>query len=335
MDLNTAFDELQREVNVDDDGDKKARRRRRLFEDALKPLPEVTKFIRSGSLARGSQIDPINDVDVVVVFETSEHPEWGEAGDSALQALEYTSGLIHQLIGKDAPEPKDGEERVRLIRIRNHSVKCFLDDPDETDHPFTVDVVPAIVHKGHLLIPEKASKTWVESNPEKLVEDVAERHAEWNQFVKLVRVLKRWNKDQGVGMKSLVVEVLALAHLSGDTRPRALSTFFTAAAARIYEPVTDPAGLCGEIDPNMDKRLAYEKLDAAASAAYHAVNAQERGETDQAACYWCKIFGDIFPEPEDGCSVIEPGGTGTGLLIGTGIGGLPESRRPVKQVDQG
>lgn len=335
MDLNKAFDDLQREVNVASDGDKKARGRRKLFEDALKPLDEVEEFIRSGSLARGSQIDPINDVDVVVVFNTDERPEWGRAGDSALEALEYTRNRIHQLIGKDAPEPENGEERVRLIRIRNHSVKCFLDDPDETEHPFTVDVVPAITYEGHLLIPEQKSSTWVESDPKKLINDVADRHAEWNQFVKLVRVLKRWNKDQGAGMKSLVVEVLALKHLTEDTRPQALSTFFTAAAARIYEPVEDPADLCGEIDPHMDKDLAHQKLDAAASAAYHAVNAQERGEADQAACYWRKVFGDIFPEPEGGCSMIEPGGTGTGLLIGTGIGGISEPRRPVKQVDQG
>lgn len=335
MDLNKAFDDLQREVNVASDGDKKARGRRRLFEDALDPLEEVDKFIRSGSLARGSQIDPINDVDVVVVFDADKQPEWGQAGKSAREALEYTSNLIHQLIGKDAPEPKDGEERVRLIHIRNHSVKCFLDDPDETEHPFTVDVVPAIAYGDHQLIPEKNSSKWVESDPKKLIDDVADRHAEWNQFVKLVRVLKRWNKDQGAGMKSLVVEVLALEHLTEDTRPKALSAFFTAAAARIYEPVNDPAGLCGEIDRNMDKALAYEKLDAAASAAYHAVNAQERGETDQAACYWRKVFGDIFAEPEGGCSMIESGGTGTGLLIGTGVGGLAEPRRPVKQVDQG
>lgn len=335
MDLNKAFDDLQREVNVASDGDEKARSRRKLFEDALKPLAEVVEFIRSGSLARGSQIDPINDVDVVVVFSGDQHPKWGKPGDSALEALEYTRDLIHELIGKDAPEPEDGEERVRLIRIRNHSVKCFLDDPDETEHPFTVDVVPAIAYEGHLIIPEQNNRKWVESNPKQLINDVADRHAKWDQFVKLVRVLKRWNKDQGAGMKSLVIEVLALTHLVEDTRPKALSTFFTAAAAHIYEPVEDPAGLCGEIDPRMDQALAHEKLDGAASAAYHAVNAQTRGDTDQAACYWRKVFGDIFPEPEGGCSMIEPGGTESGLLIGTGVGGISEQRRPVKQVDQG
>lgn len=333
MDITRAFETLQTEVNVANDGDVKARGRRNLFRDALCPEPDVIEVFASGSVARGSQIDPIHDVDLVAVFDADEHPGWGVAGDSAYDCLAYVRDQVHRLIGKDASEPAEGEERVRLILIKNHSIKCFLDDPEETEHPFTVDVVPALHHNGHLLIPEQRNRIWVESDPKRLMRDVAKRHADWNEFVKLVRVLKRWNKDQKAGMKALAVEVLALKYMNEDTRSKALSQFFTSAAAHIYEPIEDPAELCGAIDPNMDIALAHEKLDAAASAAYHAVNAQGRGDTDQAACYWRKVFGDIFPEPEGGCSMIESGGIGTGLTIG--IGGLEEIRRPVKQVDQG
>jgi predicted nucleotidyltransferase len=37
-----------------------------------------------GSLARSTQRDPINDVDVIVVFERSAHADWGEDGVAAL-----------------------------------------------------------------------------------------------------------------------------------------------------------------------------------------------------------------------------------------------------------
>src|SRR5207244_12463014 len=61
------------------------------------------------------------------------------------------------------------------------------------------------------------------SDPEHLNTLVSGRHAEWSQFAKLVRVLKRWNSDHGEHMKSLLVEVLALDHLPVADRPGALA----------------------------------------------------------------------------------------------------------------
>jgi hypothetical protein len=316
MDLNRAFDELQTEVNVKDRADEKARMRRDLFRDAFHPEADVSRVFPSGSLARGSQIDPIHDVDIVIVFDEADHPAWGEPGDSAETALDEVRDRVRALLGQ-----REGTvaREVRRVDIKNHSLKCFLDDP-EIENAFTVDVVPALAYSGHLLIPEARSEKWVESDPEFLIERVLGRHAAWNVFVPLIRVLKRWNKDSGAGLKSLAVEVLALNLLQEDTRPRALHQFFTAAHARIHEPILDPAGLCGEIDPKMDVDLAEEKLDEAASNSWYAVEAQDRGETDKAACHWRNVFGTIFPEPEGGCPKSD-GAAGAlgGFAIGTGV----------------
>src|SRR4051812_8375872 len=149
MDINAAFDTLQTEVNVDDRADKKARARRDLFRKALGPEADVLEVFPSGSLARGSQIDPIHDVDLVVVYRADAHPEWGQDGNSAADALAYTHAQIKSVLGTEGTyAPRE----VRLIHDKNHSVKCFLDDPDEVELAFTVDVVPALRHNGHLLI---------------------------------------------------------------------------------------------------------------------------------------------------------------------------------------
>ena len=68
MDISKAFDDLQREVNAPIESVREARRRRDLFRDAFAPEDDVVEVFPSGSLARGSQKDPINDVDVVIVF---------------------------------------------------------------------------------------------------------------------------------------------------------------------------------------------------------------------------------------------------------------------------
>lgn len=330
MDINAAFDDLQSEVNAQPESVDTARERRNLFRSALGSEADIVEAFPSGSLARGSQIDPIHDVDLVAVFNAGDWPVWGQAGDSAEEALREIQTRVRDLLGTNGTY-QAGE--VRRVDVKNHSVKCFMDDPNQTDPPpFTVDVVPALNHNGHLLIPERLSQKWIESDPKLLIDQVLDRHASWSHFVPMLRALKRWNKDKDAGLKSLTIEVLALDALPTDkTRAQALSAFFTAAAARIYDPLVDPAGLCGEVQPNLDRAAAYKKLDEAASSAWRAVQAQNNDDTDAAACCWREIFGSIFPEPPGGCSS-SSSGTGTGLLIGTGAAATP---RKVKDSPQG
>jgi Second Messenger Oligonucleotide or Dinucleotide Synthetase domain len=316
MSLESAFDTLQQNVNVPAEHDKRARERRDVFKRAFSAASraDVARVFASGSLARGSQIDPIHDVDMVVVFDAAEHPGWGLTGSSAKDALEEVREQVHKLLHH---ENGTVSQAVRRVDVKNHSLKCFLDDP-EIENAFTVDLVPAVQHGDHLLIPEAAAAGWVHSDPEYLIEAVAARHAEWRRFVPLVRVLKRWNCDHGRHMKSLVVEVLALQHLREAERPQALHAFFTAARARIYEPVVDPAGHCGVIQPDLDCDAAYNALDEAERWAYKAAIALERDEPERAQCCWQQLFGEILPAPAGGCPA-EENGTGIGLLIGTGV----------------
>jgi hypothetical protein len=154
---------------------------------------------------------------------------------------------------------------------------------------------------GTLRMPERRNGRWVPADPQDLIHRVADRHAAWNQFVRLVRVLKHWNDNEKAGMKSLVVEVLALYHLPVAPRPEALQRFFTAAAVAVGLPVTDPARLCGEIQPDLDRAHARTCLQAAADGAWEARAAQARGDTDEAICLWRRVLGTEFPEPPAGC----------------------------------
>jgi hypothetical protein len=328
MDISQAFDDLQKAVNASPDAVKEARRRRDLFRDAFASDADVTETVPSGSLARGSQKDPIHDVDVIVIFDPAEHPDWGEPGASAGDALDHVQSRVHVLLGvSDGTFAKE----VRLAQTRNHSVKCWLDDPED-ENAFTVDVTPALRQEGEtLLIPEKESSDWVSTAPELLIRLVGARHSSWNRFVPLVRDLKRWGADQQTEMKSLLLEVLALHHLPEGERPEALARFFTAAAVAVLQPVEDPAGLCGEIQPDLDRAAAAQHFTKAAESAWRAVEAEGRGDTDHAACLWRTVFGDIFPEPPGGC------GNGAGAAAGAAAAviTIPRPRRPVREAPQG
>jgi hypothetical protein len=324
MSLESAFDTLQRNVNVPAQHDKRARERRDVFKAAFHPSSraDVERVFASGSLARGSQIDPIHDVDMVVVFDATEHLDWGTAGSSANDALQEVREQVHERLHHESGTVA---QAVRRVDVKNHSLKCFLDDPEE-ENAFTVDLVPAITLDDHLLIPEVASERWVHSDPEYLIRAVAARHADWRRFVPLVRILKRWNCDHGKLMKSLVVEVLALQHLREAERPQALHAFFTAARARVYEPVMDPAGHCGVIQPDLDCAAVYDALDEAESWAYKAAIAQERDEPERAQCCWAQVFGEILPEPAGGCPA-EGESAGAAFSVGTGAAAAVAPRK--------
>jgi predicted nucleotidyltransferase len=101
MGVEKAFDDFQRFVNADKEHVDLARERRDIFKRAFRAEPDVDEVFGSGSLARSTQLDPVHDVDLVVVYRDGDHPDWGQPGESAGEALEYTRGRVTDLLGKD------------------------------------------------------------------------------------------------------------------------------------------------------------------------------------------------------------------------------------------
>lgn len=323
MNVNDAFDTYQRYVNADESSLTTARERRDLFKSAFEPQPDISRVLRSGSLARGTQRDPIHDVDMILIYDGLQHPEWGAPGRSAEDALDYTRDQVKSLLGTS-----DGSfaKEVRLARWRNHAVKCWLDEP-EAEGAFTVDAMPALRRDGMLIIPEAISKTWIPAHPEFLIDLVDAKHAQWNKFAGTVRMLKAWGSEQDIKIKSLVMEVLATEFLpTAKTRFAALDTFFTAAAFAVENGhrVSDPADVCGEIQADLEYGALADLLRNAASLASAAVAKQVNNNPHGAITLWGELFGAGFPVP--------PAGSAEDAAAGTAAADGP---RRVKDTPQG
>lgn len=295
----TAFDQFQTVVNADPAHVKEARDRRDVFCRAFKTLPDCTEQLPSGSLARGTQRDPIHDVDLIMVFDPVQQPAWDGGAGTAEAALEYVRDRVKNLLGVSGGSY---DRKVRHTLLRNHVVKCFLDDPDDPD-AFAVEVMPALRVADGLRVPERNDDCWVTVNPEFLKTEVAKRHAEWNKFAPMVRVIKAWKDHVGLDMKSLVAEVQVLEQMPHPpllcvlTRQDALAGFFTAAAIAVMNGVHDPAELCGEIQPVLDRAAVHAHMREAADVAVRAVAAERNGDDDRAVRLWRAVFGPDFPEP--------------------------------------
>lgn len=296
MSVDSTFDTYQATVNADPSQVTEARRRRDLFKTAFAGGDDVEEVRASGSLARGTQKDPIHDVDTIIVFKADSHLGWGQQGDSAEEALNHVQTRVRELLGTNGTHAP-GE--VRRSTWRNHAVKCFLDDKDD-DEAFTVDAMPALLDGDRLLIPEFTSKKWVPADPQHLIDEVKRKHATWKKFAGTVRMLKAWGKSQDIEIKSLVMEVLALSYLpTGNTRPIALRTFFTTAAYAIESGVrvTDTADVCGEIQKDLDYSKFAELLRTASNEAALAVSNQASSDDVGAIRHWGDVFGSKFPDP--------------------------------------
>ncbi len=297
MDLTKAFDTFQQAVNADIKQVRLARERRDAFKGALKGEPGVLEVFGSGSLARSTQLKPMHDVDLIMVFDAAAYPEWGQPGDSSADALEVVREMVKRLLGDNGGTV---EELVRLAKPRDRAVKCFI-DPPEQDDAFTVDVMPVLRQADNtLLVPSKRKECWSTADPEYLIAQVKERQEKWSHFRPTVRVLKLWRHGVPTKVKSLVMEVLALKCLPTDTtRPQALKAFFTAAAVEVNYGVVDPAGHCGVIQLDLDTEALRTALESARDIAEKACAAAADGDSDGAALLWRELFGDDFPAPEE------------------------------------
>lgn len=323
MTVDGAFDTYQGMINADIAQVRLARSRRDTFKKAFNGRADVVAVFGSGSLARSTQLKPIHDVDLVVIYDYSDHPDWGTSGGSAQAALEHVQVEVVALLGSNGSV----DQLVRATRAagRSRAVKCFIDDPDDED-AFTVDVMPALrLTDGTLLLPNARENRWDQADPEYLIDEVEKRQEAWPYFREMVRVLKDWRLDPPVDVKSLVIEVLALKCLpTTGSRQTALRDFFAAAATEVMFGVEDPAGYCGPIQPDLDVvALSAALLDAHGHAKL-ACSAEASGDHDTAKGWWRKVFGDDFP-----------GGRTVPVAPAVTAPAVVERPRPVKDAPQG
>jgi hypothetical protein len=307
--ISAEFDRFGREIASDPISVLLARYRRSVFIDALRRRPDVVEVIPAGSLARGTHVGPIHDVDLIAVFDQTKCPDWQGSG-SALAALEHLQTGIRETLQRPLGLVHDTE-------LRNHVVKCHLDPslgPLDIVIPNAppVDVMPALRTMSHLRVPERRGDHWIDVDPERLMRMVAARQHEWSSFDEVARMIKDWAKHHGLHIKPLAVDVLVLKYLPGPgmfkgmSRSDAIARFFEAASYAHIIKIADPAGRCGEIDPRVNYAALRKALTDSAGLARKAVDAEQawkswhlsRDGVTHPNVFWQEIFGsERFPQP--------------------------------------
>ena len=310
MESDDGFEAFGRAIESDPIGVLLAKFRRDVFVDKLKKLPDVVAVIPSGSFTRGTQIGPVHDVDLIVVFDSSKHPDYGSGQQSAQGALEHLQkGLVEQL------HPLSGEEcLLKDTKLGTHVMKCYGDVP----RPFAelipsappVDVMPAVREGFHLKIPERGTG-WITTDPEKFMRNVAQRQHEWKYFTQAVGMLKAWAEHNHLHMKNLAIETMALRYFprlrlfETLSRGDAIARFFKAAKADIGNPLS-PKEWLRKIDSSINFMKLYGALDNAVKLSQKAMEAEHAWEHGLHPAeniihpdeLWRKLFGNKYPHPQ-------------------------------------
>jgi len=315
MESDDGFAAFRRAIKSDPIGVLLAQWRRDAFIRKLKQLPDVKDVIASGSLERDTLIGPVHDVDLIVVFDSDQHPDYGIKGTSAAAAesaqaaiTHLEDGLLTQLHpwqGTAGGLLKETEQRTHVVTYRGDWSGPFKDIIPGAP---PVDVMPAVRKGSYLLIPERGTG-WIETDPEELIRQVAQRQREWKYFTAVAGMVKEWARLNHLKIRNLAIDVMVLQYCP---RPRlfetlscgdAVARFFKAAFDDNFTSLKDPTGRCRKLDLGINFGKLHSALGEASELAGLAMEAEHlwknrhgmAGEVIHPDVFWRHLFGKKYP----------------------------------------
>jgi len=286
------------------------RRLREKLEAYLGEHPDFTlkKMLLSGSLAKGTSLRSLNDVDVACYISGADAPE------DVAKLLEYLAERLRKAFPNFKPDQVKPQTYSVTVSFRGSGLD--------------VDVVPILYFGdpdwyGKLVSQEDGS--FLATCVPRHLEFIRKRKdVQQNDFAQVVRLIKYWagktkREREGFRFKSFMIELI-LSHLADQgldfsDYPEALQHFFTFVARsnlreRIvfgdyYRPdvvgtFTEPVQLIDPVNAKNNVSRLYtvaqaEAIVEAALEAGDAIDAALAAPTKQETIYyWQKVFGSSF-----------------------------------------
>jgi len=288
-----AFDKFRRRLELSDTEQKDAERRHSDLRECIRGGFDIETDFLSGSYRRHTKTKPLKDVDVFFVLGTNEKWRRNKPPIDTLQAFE--SRLKQTYTERDQVEI--GRRCVTTV-----FEKSYYPD-DHEGKVLSTDAVPAFkVDGGVYEIPDRITKTWIKTNPDKHREQATAKNKEMGGFwIPLVKMAKGWNRANGQPIKpSFLIEVMAedLIEPPFSSYPDEIRNFLAAADDSIDRTWPDPANL----GPPVSDQMTAQRIEGARLALREAqrkmalaTRAEATGRQGEALQLWREVLGDYFP----------------------------------------
>ena len=238
----------------------------------------------SGSYARHTAINDINDVDVICVLDI----------DRRITDAEVVLAWVEGILAKHYDNPK---RQGRSIGVKAHNGVCL-------------DIVPATPqtdNDGPLWIPDREARAWVQTHPKgQIAAGVNKNKATNGYFVQVVKLLKFWRDGlptESCKLKSYVLEALVHGTIGYPTSHAVAIVAVLEGIERAYGLFRDLETVPIISDPgytsvNVAKRLSATEfsdfMTQVKSAAKTARKALDEPNEALSRKPWRQLFGPTF-----------------------------------------
>jgi len=285
-------------------------------------FPKLTgNYIPYGSFARKTKIQPLNDIDLLILLNgmgTSAvlSPNGGynywlkiRADSAPLAIFPDESGYVNST--KILNKLKSALASVPNYRKADIKKSMQAVTLDLASYSWAFDIVPAvpIATSGqsetlYYLIPNGRGD-WIRTDPRKDGEAVSRVNRQHDgELLPIIRLLKYWNNRvhkprlESYYFEAIVLKVFDYASKITDLGP-GIKYFFDFAPSYLLMPCADPKGL----GPNLDADLSNETklkvqaaMQEAAGYAQAALLAKSKDDDKTAIALWQAVFGQGFPK---------------------------------------
>ena len=280
--VNQSFLQLKTNLEITGLQQQTVSSRQQYVRDAVAKDLKVLDTFLTGSYRRSTMIAPLKaaDIDVFVILDSSYFKSKGQ---------KWLLGKVKTTLKKTYPTTPRISRNGQAVTVR------FTD--------FTIDVVPAFNRKGGgYLIADSPNARWIPTDPNKHVDIWSSANAKHkSNLVPLIKMLKKWNKQNGALLRSFHLEAMILEILDNVE----ISDFssgsrfiFDKARQAVKGKTADPSGYGGNLAGYLTLQKinnVVSRLDSAYKRAKIAEMLDERGKTSQAIQKWRLIFGKEFP----------------------------------------
>ncbi len=280
-----AFNEFKDKIKLTSSQEETVRNRRQTAHNYLAshfdststmPLLRTTLI---GSAQRDTIIRPLDDIDILAVFENKEHIFETYRNDSFAFINRVRNAL--------------NQYEVQLVGTRGQAVRLFYQNRPH------VDIAPVFKWStGGYGLPD-GSGGWITTDPDFHLQWINTKNQELNYRLNpIIRMIKRWNNTYETKLKSFHLEMMVantFTSLGNDSR-EALEMFFDSAPSLMR--TIDPSGRGGDLSVYLtatNRQLITNRFNRYKNKCAEANRLEINGNHRDSIEKWREIFGNDFP----------------------------------------
>jgi hypothetical protein len=280
--VDASFNSFYDQINLSGDHRETANKRRDRLVELLKKDFEILEAFGTGSIPKFTALKGHADLDVMVALHFGKHIK-GKLPSSVLQGVrealaEYRTG----------------------VRSNGQAVTLYYDTWPNVDIVPVSRVVDNDGDVTHYEVPNSNTEEWMSSRPKRHANTIEKRSSDCGQnFRRIIKMIKHWNRIHGDYLTSYHIEVLALNifFTALDDLPWHIHQFFDSAKDLVKSLLWYEVSFADAYLTTTAREEAVKRLETATSRSLTAWHATYGSNNDHEAAIktWKQIFGDKFP----------------------------------------